>query len=91
MTTVTSLVAAHRHGDAESLKSLAITLAAVLKDPAPLPPDPVGLEDQVDTQGAQQAGTWQEIRAARDTGALTDPEYQYLAAAVDALTMEDKA
>lgn len=89
MPAVRSLIAAHTRGSADSLRSLAIALAAVVEDPPALPVDPVELYDAVESGGAPVAGTWQEVRAARDDGALTPAEYDYLAAAVDALTLEE--
>jgi len=86
MPSVSSLIAAHERGNAGSLRALAVALAATVEDVDPLPLDPVEHEDAVDTRGAEQAGTWQEVRAARDYGDLTPSEYEYLLAAVDALT-----
>lgn len=91
MASVRSLLAAHRRGDARSLQALAVALAAALEEPPALPTDPVELEETVDTRGAEASGTWQEVRAARDYGHLTGPEYDYLAAAVEALTQEDES
>jgi hypothetical protein len=86
---VRSLIAAHQSGDATSLKALAVALAATLRDTPEPPTDPVELEGWVETRGYDEPGTWQEVRAARDFGDLTDAEYEYLAAAVEALTQED--
>lgn len=88
---VSSLIAAHRHGDAESLQALAAALAAVLAPVPELPVDPVEHLDAADVRGAGAEGSWQEVRAARDHGDLTGAEYEYLAAAVDALTQEETA
>ena len=89
MPAVRSLIAAHRHGDAGSLKALAVALAAELRDTPETPVDPVELYERVETNNHETAGTWQEVRAARDFGDLTPAEYDYLAAAVEALTQED--
>jgi hypothetical protein len=90
MPAVASLLAAHQPGNRRSLQALAVALAAEVKPPAPLPDTPVELEAQVEVRGWQQAGTWQEVRAARDFGDITPAEYDYLAAAVAALTQEDE-
>lgn len=89
MPAVRSLIGAHRRGDAASLRSLAVALARSLSDTPELPEDPVAHVDAVDTRGAEAVGTWQEVRAARDHGDLTNAEYEYLAAAVEALTQEE--
>lgn len=89
MPSVSSLIRAHQPGDAESLQALGLLLAATVDDTPPLPEDPAELVDAVDTQGAELAGTWQEVRAAHDHGDLTDAEYDYLAAAMEALTRKD--
>lgn len=88
MPAVRSLIAA-REGGAEGLRALAVALASTLADTPPLPDDPAELWSEVEDRGAEQSGTWQEVRAARDYGDLSDAEYQYLAAAVEALTRED--
>lgn len=89
MVSVRSLIAAHVRGDATSLRALALALAAAVEPVPEAPVDPLEAYEVADTLGAEQAGTWQEVRAARDHGDLTVAEYDYLAAAVDALTMED--
>ena len=90
MPSIPSLIAAHRRGDAESLQALGLALARGLRDTPDLPLDPVEVWDEVDTRGAEAAGTWQEVRAARDYGELTEAEYDYLSAAVEALTQEEQ-
>ena len=85
---VRSLLAARERGSKESLRALAIVLAARVTDPPALPVDPAAVWDAVESRGAEQAGTWQEVRAARDHGEISEAEYDYLAAAVDALTLE---
>lgn len=87
--TVERLLRAHRRGDEGSLKALAVALAASVRPVPPVAGDPAQVWADVDTRGAEQPGTWQEVRAARDYGDLTDAEYEYLAAAVDALTIEE--
>jgi hypothetical protein len=89
MPAVRSLIAAHKRGDRASLQALGIALAAELKPPAALPDTPEGVEEQAGLRGWDEAGTWLEVRAARDHGELTPAEYDYLAAAVEALTMEE--
>lgn len=89
MPAVRSLLAAHKPGNARSLQALAVALAAEVKPAAELPDTPVELEAQVEVRGWEQAGTWQEVRAARDFGDISAAEYDYLAAAVEALTQED--
>lgn len=89
MSAVTNLIAARKPGDRASLQALGIALASALRDTPDRPTDPVELYDGVETDGYEQPGTWQEVRAARDFGDLSDAEYQYLAAAVEALTQED--
>jgi hypothetical protein len=86
---VRSLIAARTRGDRESLQALAVALVGVLDDTPTLPTDPVAVYEQVENQSAERQGTWQEVRAARDYGDLTPAEYDYLAAAVAALTQED--
>lgn len=86
MPSISSLIAARQPGDRGSLQALGEALAAVLADTPDLPADPDGLVDAVDTRGAELAGTWQEVRAARDRGDLSVAEYEYLAAAVEAHT-----
>lgn len=86
---LTALIGAHRRGDAASLRALGLAIAASVADTPTLPADPVELLDAVDTQGAGVAGTWHEVRAARDHGDLTVAEYDYLTALVEALTRED--
>lgn len=90
MPEVSSLLAAHQRGDAGSLAALGVALAAAVKPVDELPLDPVELEDAVDTRPAVQAGTWQEVVAARDYGDLTPDEYDYLLAAVEVLTEEEQ-
>jgi hypothetical protein len=89
MAAVRSLIGAHEHGSERSLTALAVALAAVLADTPEMPTDPVELWSAVEDHGAEAPGTWQEVRAARDFGDLTVAEYDYLAAAVEALTQED--
>lgn len=89
MVAVRSLIAAHKAGDVGSLRALAVALAGTLHDTPEPSTDPVTLVDQVETQGYDEPDTWQEVRAARDFGDLTPAEYDYLAAAVEALTQED--
>lgn len=86
---VRSLIDARTPGSRESLAALAIALAAAVKDPAPLPVDPIELLEAVESRPAAEPGSWQEVREARDDGRLTVAEYDYLAAAVDALTQEE--
>lgn len=88
MATVRSLIAAHKRGDAESLRALAIALSRQLVDTPPLPTDPVELWSEVENHGLEAAGSWREVRACRDHGELTEAEYDYLSAAVEALTLE---
>lgn len=85
---VRALLAARERGNAESLRALAIALAARLGDPPDLPTEPDEVWAEVENRGAEAAGTWQEVRAARDHGEISVAEYDYLAAAVDALTLE---
>lgn len=89
MPAVRSLIAAHEPGSERSLTALAVALAAVLTDTPVLSADPVELWSQVEDHGAEAPGTWQEVRAARDFGDLSVAEYDYLAAAVEALTQEE--
>jgi hypothetical protein len=89
MAAVRSLLAARTPGDQRSLQALAVALAATVRDTPPLPADPVALYDEVETRGSEEVGTWQEVRAARDFGDITPAEYDYLAAAVAALTLEE--
>lgn len=86
MPSISSLIASHRPGDRGSLVALGEALAGLLADTPELPGEPVELVDAVETRGAELAGTWQEVRAARDRGDLTVAEYDYLAAAVEAHT-----
>lgn len=89
MATVRSLVvAAHKHGDAESLRALAIALSRQLVDVPDLPTDPAELWAEVEEHGLEAAGSWREVRACRDHGELTEAEYDYLSVAVEALTFE---
>lgn len=88
MPSVSSLIGAHRRGDAGSLRALAVALAEAVVPVDGLPVDPVEYEAAVDTRPAEQADTWQEVVAARDYGDLTPAEYDYLLAAVEALTYE---
>lgn len=74
----------------DDLRRLAVDLAETLDAPDPLPEDPEDLLDAVETLGFDQPGTWQEVRAARDEGLLTEPEYAYLQAAVAALSDDDE-
>jgi hypothetical protein len=85
---VRALLAARERGSKESLRALAIALAARLDDPPGLPTEPAAVWSEVENRGAEAPGTWQEVRAARDHGEISDAEYDYLAAAVDALTLE---
>lgn len=89
MTAISSLIAARRRGDPRSLQALAVALASTLRDTPAVGVDPVGVLEAGETQGAETPGTWQEVRAAADYGELSRPEYDYLAATVAALTMED--
>lgn len=89
MPAVRSLIGARRRGSAESLQALGVALAATLRDTPDLPVDPLDLLHEVEDRGAEAPGTWQEVRAARDYGELSEAEYDYLAAAVEALTQED--
>lgn len=91
MASVRSLISAHQRGDRESLQALGVALAGAVGDTPELPTDPVALYDVVETQNAERLGTWQEVRAARDYGDLTEAEYDYLAAVVEALTQEDES
>jgi hypothetical protein len=88
MATVSSLIAAHKPGNARSLQALAVALAATVRDTPTLPTDPIDLYSVVEDAGAEAPGTWQEVRAAHDYGDLTDAEYAYLTAAVEALTQD---
>ena len=89
MSAISSLIRARKPGSRESHQAHAIALSKVVRDtPAP-PTDPVQVYEVAETQGAEQVGTWQEVRSARDHGDLTPAEYEYLAAAVDALTQEE--
>lgn len=88
MSTVTSLIAAHHHGDRESLKALAVALASAVEPVPALPTDPVELWSAVEDAPPAARGTWQEVVAARDNGDLTDPEFDYLVAATEALTLD---
>lgn len=88
MPAVRSLIAAHQRGDAGSLRALAVALAATVHDTPEPGSDPVEAWAGVEDRGGEQAGTWQEVRAARDHGDLTAEEYSYLVEAVDALTQE---
>lgn len=90
MATIPSLIAARKRGSKESLQALALALSEVVRDTPGLPVDLAEAWAVAEDRGAQVAGTWQEVRAARDHGDLTDAEYEYLAAAVDALTQEDE-
>lgn len=87
MPAVRSLIDA-RERTAEGLQALAVALAQTVVDTPPLPADPVALWSEVEDRGAELPGTWQEVRAARDFGDLSPAEYDYLAAAVEALTRE---
>lgn len=89
MSSVSSLIAARKRGDADSLRALAVALSAVLSDTPEQSTDPVEAADVAETRMDPAPGTWQEVRAARDHGDLTEAEYQYLAAALDALTQEE--
>jgi hypothetical protein len=86
---VSSLLAARTRGDKRSLQALAVALAATVTDTPPPSTDPVTALDEGETRGSELPRTWQEVRAARDYGELSEAEYDYLAAAVEALTMED--
>ncbi len=90
MPAVRSLIAAHQRGDKRSLTALAAALAGSVRDTPDLPDEPADLYGVVEDRGAELAGTWQEVRAARDYGDLTPAEYDYLAAAVEAMTQEDR-
>jgi hypothetical protein len=88
MATVPALIAAHTRGDARSLQALALALSALLADTPEVPVDPVAALVEGETSG-EHPGTWQQVRAAADFGDLSPAEYEYLAAAVEALTQED--
>lgn len=90
MASVRSLIAAHRTGDAGSLKALGVALAATLKPVAGLPVDPAARDAAADTLDPVPVDTWAEVRAARDYGDLTPAEYDYLSAAVGALTSTEE-
>lgn len=90
MAAVRSLIAAHRPGDRGSLEALAVALAATVKPVPDLPADPLAVEMLVDTLDPVPADTWAEVRAARDYGDLTPQEYDYLSAAVEALTSNEE-
>lgn len=90
MAAVRSLIAAHKTGDRGSLEALAVALAATVKPAPPLPADPVAVEMLVDTLDPVPADTWAVVRAARDYGDLTPAEYDYLSAAVEALTSNEE-
>lgn len=85
---IAHLLAARERGSASSLRALAIALAARITDPPALPTEPAAVWSEVENRGAEASGTWQEVRAARDHGEISEAEYDYLAAAVDALTLE---
>jgi len=87
-TSVRTLIAARKRGDRESLRALAVVLAQRVVDTPVLSADPAELWAEVENRGAELPGTWQEVRAARDHGELTEAEYDYLSAAVEALTLE---
>ncbi len=95
MPAVDSLLIAYSRGrrDSKTLRALALALAPELKTPDEMPGlaagDPVAVLDAVTVRGYDQPGTWQQVRAARDFGRLTQAEYDYLAAAVEALMQED--
>ncbi len=95
MPSVEALLTAYGRGPrrAPQLRALGLALAPVLKAPDELPglvaADPATVLDAVTVRGYDQPGTWQQVRAARDFGQLTQAEYDYLAAAVEALTQED--
>lgn len=88
MPAVRSLIAARERSE-EGLTALAVALAGVLADTPDLPDDPAELWAYVEDHGAETPGTWQEVRAAADFGELSEAEYEFLAAAVEALTQED--
>lgn len=88
MTTVSSLLKARIPGEPRSLHALAVALAGVLTDTPPPGSDPLAVLEAGDTSNYELSGTWQEVRAARDFGELSPVEYDYLAATVEALTME---
>ena len=85
MPSVASLLAAHQHGDKRSLRALGQALAEHVADTPPLPDEAVDLYEVMEDRGAEGTGTWQEVRAARDYGLITPAEYDYLAAAVEAM------
>ncbi len=87
-TSIRSLIAAHQTGDKRSLVALGVALSRVLRDTPALPTEPAEVWSEVEDRGAEAAGTWQEVRAAADHGELTEAEYDYLHAAVEALTQE---
>jgi len=88
MPSIPSLIAARTRGNAESLKALAVALADNVRTPPAPPLDPVEVWNDAE-DGGVRTGTWDEVVAARDTGELSPAEYEYLSAAVEALTMEE--
>lgn len=68
------VVEALRRGDMTAVRRL----LQALTEPA-LPADPVELEAAVEDLDTARAGSWGEIRAARDYGHITDAEYDQLA------------
>lgn len=88
MPSIGSLLAAHRPGDKRSLQALGVALAGTVKPVDALSDTPEGVWEKAEVTGWEQPGTWQEVRAAADYGVLTPAEYDYLAAAVEAMTQE---
>ena len=88
MPSVSALLRAHAHGDKGSLQALGVALSEALTAPTAMPVTPVEVEAEAGMRGWDEPGTWQEVRAARDFGDLTPAEYDYLQAAVEALTQE---
>jgi hypothetical protein len=88
VTSIPALIAARTPGDPRSLQALAVALAATVHDTPEPSTDPTDLYWTVEDDDAEAPGTWQQVRAARDYGDLSPAEYEYLAAAVGALTQE---
>ena len=88
---VIDLLREHRGGDPVALQQLAEQLAAVVDDVEAQPDDPVKALELAEDQSYAAPGTWQQVRAARDYGILTFAEYDFLSAAVEAITTGDSA
>lgn len=86
--TVRSILAGITPGDDYSLRKAALELDAVLVAVPAAPDDPGAAYDVVEERGAELTNTWQEVRAARDHGELAEPDYEFLATAVDSLNPE---